>query len=91
MQYILDSVDGYLEIMVNPEDCLFMLSLLYYARKGMDIHLGLDDEKKGILKRINTMQKALNKQEDIIEGIERTLRDMRADFESGTQEKKGES
>lgn len=91
MQFMLDSVDGYLEIMVNPEDCLFMLSLLYYARKGMDIPLGLDEEKKGVLKRINAMQKALIKQEDVIEGIERTLRDMQAEFESGSQKKKGES
>lgn len=91
MQFMLDSVDGYLEIMVNPEDCLFMISLLYYARKGLDISSGLNDEKKSVLKRINVIQKALNRQEDVIEGIERTLRDMYADFESNSQKKKGES
>lgn len=70
MTYRVDWEWGDLEILFDKGEASKFEALLYFARKGLDVPLGLSEEQKTILRLIDHLQLALNDQKRVSKMIE---------------------
>lgn len=60
MIYRVDWMDAEMDLQFDKEENKKLETLLYYARRGMEIALSpLDDEKRAVLHLIDNMQRAV--------------------------------